>query len=74
METQVSEFGQTPKQLFVVPHPKRVPRAEWTGDVPIEATVSSAAAASGGSVAVDATGSVSLSSAISMSMQRKASG
>lgn len=30
MEAQVSEFGQTPKQLFSAPHPARLPRAQWT--------------------------------------------
>ena len=24
LETQISEFGQTPKQLFILPHPQRV--------------------------------------------------
>lgn len=30
LETQISEFGQTPKQAFFAPHPKRRPRSEWT--------------------------------------------
>lgn len=26
LEAQINEFGQTPKQLFDVPHPKKVPK------------------------------------------------
>ncbi len=87
METQVSEFGQTPKQLFVSPHPKRVTRAQWTGDVPSDAlSVSPTAASSSSSRGTAVTGSVSetnidtsLSSSLAASgrhasVQRKASG
>lgn len=33
IELQISEFGQTPRQLFTSPHARRKPRAEWA-DVP----------------------------------------
>lgn len=29
LEAQINEFGQTPKQLFDVPHPKKVPKVHF---------------------------------------------
>lgn len=72
----MSEFGQTPKQLFVAPHPKRVPRVDWTGDVPSDTPLSSAPMASGGaSLETSHGGLASLaSSGMRHSLQRKTSG